>query len=595
MLQCKVLAFCAVLIGCRTLPAEMVNLPAKILQVTDPTTGIPVSVRISAFSVDAREVTQRDYMKVIGTNPSAHKGDELPVENVSWWDAIGYCNRRSIAEKLEPCYNLTTGRCDRTKNGYRLLTNAEWTYAAGKRAPRDAALKHANLGASNTKDTALLLQYIRENGTKPAGSLQPNEHGLYDSFGNVWEWVQDFQDPANGVPSAENPSGPAWGTARMIRGGSYLSTTSSWGRDYTSSMEPERTSPYTGFRVARSLPAPIPGAKDESWFVPYQQVPPAFANQTGALPSLVANVSTAAAWTERKAELRSKWNGILGSMETARPAAAVRHVATHRDPTFTGELMYLQVEPDYWEKIYVMTPVSADTTRPLPVVIVPYYDVDTPAGKAMGGRNTTPLGTRAYGHLAVQHGMAAIAIRWFGESYGENSSEVVANLKMRHPRVTGMGKWVWDSQRLLDYMATRPEFDMKRIGMIGHSLGGKMTLYATAMDDRIRAAVSSEPGIGLAFSNYDDFWYLGEEIRKLDKSTDQHELLGLIAPRPFLLIGGDSADGDKSWHYINAARGVYSLFGVPEHIGYVNHRKGHSPTPQAVQLAMEWLARFLTD
>lgn len=255
--------------------------------------------------------------------------------------------------------------------------------------------------------------------------------------------------------------------------------------------------------------------------------------------------------------------------------------------------MYLQVEPDYWEKIYVMLPLNVDGSRPLPVVIVPYYDVDTPAGKPMGGRASTPLGTRAFGHLAVQHGMAAVAIRWFGESYGENSAEVMANLKTRHPRVTGMGKWVWDSQRLLDYLATRPEFDMKRVGMIGHSLGGKMTLYATAMDDRIRAAVSSEPGIGLSFSNYEDFWYLGEEIRKLDKTTDQHELLAMIAPRPFLLIGGDSSDTDKSWYYINAARRVYSLLGKPRQIGYLNHRKGHSPTPEAVQLSMEWLARFL--
>jgi hypothetical protein len=258
-------------------------------------------------------------------------------------------------------------------------------------------------------------------------------------------------------------------------------------------------------------------------------------------------------------------------------------------------LMYLQVEPDYWEKIYVMLPANADPSRPLPVVIVPFYDVDTAAGKSMGGRRTTPLGTRAYGHLAVQHGMAAVAIRWFGESYGENSSEVVANLKTRHPHVTGLGKWVWDAQRLLDYMATRPEFDMKRVGMMGHSLGGKMTLYATAMDERIRAAVSSEPGIGLTFSNYDDFWYLGEAIRTLDKGTDHHELLALIAPRPFLLIGGDSADNDKSWHYINAARSVYSQSGVPRHIGYVNHRKGHSPTPESITLAMEWLVRFLKE
>ena len=165
----------------------------------------------------------------------------------------------------------------------------------------------------------------------------------------------------------------------------------------------------------------------------------------------------------------------------------------------------------------------------------------------------------------------------------------MANLKTRHPKLTGLGKWVHDSQRLLDWIGTQPEFDSKRIGIIGHSLGGKMALYATAFDSRIAVGVASEPGIGLSFSNYEDFWYLGES---LDKSRDHHELLALIAPRPFLLIGGDSADNDKSWHYINAARAAYS---APERLGYLNHRKGHSPTPDSIAAAMDWLEHYLAQ
>jgi hypothetical protein len=413
--------------------------------------------------------------------------------------------------------------------------------------------------------------------------------------GNVWEWVQDFQDPSGAIASAADPAGPQVGVARVLRGGSFITTTSRWGRNFRTSLEPERRSPYTGFRVCRTLESTQPARYDAGWMSRYQQVPPAIGDGTGDLTSLVDGVANAGEWQKRKAEFRKKWNGILGDMNVPVPAPVVRSVAVHDEPTFTGELMYLRVEPDYWEKIYVMLPARADKTRPLPVVIVPFYDVDTSAGQNMGGRQVTPLGTRSFAYLAVQQGMAAVAVRWFGESYGENSAEVVANLKTRHPEVRGMGKWVWDSKRLLDYLATRPEFDMNRIGMIGHSLGGKMTLYATAMDDRIRAAVSSEPGIGLSFSNYEDFWYLGEQIRKLEKGTDQHELLAMIAPRPFLLIGGDSADNDKSWYYINAARRVYSLSGASDRIGYVNHRTGHSPTPESVQLAMEWLARFLRE
>ena len=585
---------CAVL--CTAAPERaFVTLSPEPYTAKDPTTGIPLTVRLASFSVSTTEVTQAEYGRVTRTMPSAHKGDDLPVENVTWWDAIRYCNLRSTAEKLSPCYDLATGRRDRTCTGYRLLTDAEWTYAAGTAISAENIARHGHLGPAGTKDTAPLVEHSRTNGTRAVGGLAPNEHGLHDMYGNVWEWVEDYHDPSGAVHAALDPSGPASGAARMVRGGSWMTTGSRWARGFRSSMEPDRRSPYTGFRICRTISeAPRP-APDPAWLAQFRNAPAVVAGQTGSLSSLPGNITSSEGWRARHAELRTKWTSVLGRPSTGKPPVSVRHVATHDEPTYTGELLYLQTETDYWEKIYVMLPQQRDPRRPLPVVIVPYYDVDTPAGKSMGGRNSTPLGTRAFAYLAVQQGFAAVAIRWFGESYGENYAEAVANLKLRHPNLTGLGKWVWDSQRLLDYLATRPELDIHRVGIIGHSLGGKMTLYATAMDNRIRAAVSSEPGIGLSFSNYEDFWYLGEDIRKLDKTADHHELLALIAPRPFLLIGGDSADNDKSWFYINAARRVYDLFGKPDRIGYFNHRTGHSPTPESVQLAMEWLARFLQE
>ncbi len=556
---------------------EFVSLPERVSEITDPVMGIPVRVWISPFAAGTREVTQRQYREVTGSNPSAHPGDDFPVENVTWWDAIRYCNLRSAREGLQPCYDLTTGRCDRSRNGYRLLTDAEWTYAAG-------TARAGHLGSVDTKDSGALAEFARTHSTHPVGALAANDQGLYDTAGNVWEWVQDYQDPTGGVHSALNPSGPQIGVARVMRGGSYLTTTSSWGRQLRSSLEPERRSPYTGFRIGRSIPD-VQRTYSAEWGAPYQQIPPGMVGQTAGL-----------VWGGDRAAIREKWAGITGRVSLpASGKPSVRRVAVHVEPAFTGELLYLQVEPEHWEKIYVMLPAGADASRPLPVVIVPYYDVDAPAGKPMGGRRSEPPGVRSLGLAAVQQGMAAVAIRWFGESYGENLAEVVTTLKARHPGVTGMGKWVWDARRLVDYLETRPEFDAKRIGMIGHSLGGKLTLYAAAMDDRIRVAVASEPGIGLSFSNYDDFWYLGEAVKRLDTSTDQHELLGLMAPRAFLLIGGDSADNDRSWHYINAARPAYAQAGVADRIGYVNHRKGHSPTPESVRLAMEWLSRYLNE
>jgi hypothetical protein len=79
----------------------------------------------------------------------------------------------------------------------------------------------------------------------------------------------------------------------------------------------------------------------------------------------------------------------------------------------------------------------------------------------------------------------------------------------------------------------------------------------------ITAVVALKGGIGLPFSNYEDYWHFGEVIKRVDQGTDQHELLGLTAPRPFLLIGGDEYDTAKSWHYINAARQVYRMYDKP--------------------------------
>jgi len=405
--------------------------------------------------------------------------------------------------------------------------------------------------------------------------------------GNVWEWCHDYFN------TVATPAGPLRGLARIIRGGSFISTTGGWARGYRSSLEPDRKSRFTGFRVCRNGGrATTPALAGDEFFKPYNAVPAGFETSTGSLSSLIGEVKTQAAWIERRRALRAKWAKLLGAPAIEPPAPAVRLVETVREHNYTGRLMYLQTEPDSWEKIYVLMP-QESIRKPVPVVIVPYYDVDTPAGRNLGGKSFMPMSVRSFAYLAVQQGYIAVAIRWFGESYGEAYPEAVANLKMKHPGCTGLGKWVWDAHRLLDYLYTLPEVDREHIGIIGHSLGAKMSLYAAAMEERITAVVFSEGGIGLSFSNYDDFWYFGGFLREWVRATDQHELLGLIAPRPFLLIAGESADSDKSWHYVNAVRPVYSLYGQPRNIGLFNHRSGHTPTAEAVRLSVEWLKHFL--
>jgi len=580
-------------------PAAFVEVPGIQFQTKDALTGVDVTIALERYLMSPTEVTQREFEAVMGYNPSFHKGPDLPVESVSWWEAIRYCNLRSLEENFEPCYNLASGSCDLGKNGYRLPTEAEWAHAADAEPMLASSSPHAsaNLGSPNTKSVDLLLQDLKTAGTKPVGTYPPNRYGLYDMFGNVWEWCTDFFNPVHSPQASLNPAGAIRGLARVIRGGSFMSTTSNWSRGYRSSMEPEYKSRFTGFRVCRraaGATAVPPAREDPRWFEPYNQPPAAYESSTGNLSSLVAGVKTVTEWQSRRAAIEEKWLKLLGAPETKPPVPATKLIETVSDQNYSGKLMHLQVEPDWWEKIFIMMP-SDEFERPLPVVIVPFYDVDIPAGRDLSGRTFTSIGVDSFAYMAVQKGYMAVAIRWFGESYGEGYSEAVANLKLRNPRCSGLGKWVWDAHRLLDYLSQQPQVDARRIGIIGHSLGAKMALYASAFDPRITVVVANEGGIGLSFSNYEDYWYFGDFIQKVDKSTDQQELLALIAPRPFLLIGGDQYDTAESWHYVNAARQVYELYGKPLNIGYFNHHQGHTPTPESVWRSMEWLAHFLSS
>ncbi len=564
---------------------DLVRVPAGTHEALDQVTSLRVTVAVSAFLLGATEVTQKEYERITSSNPSVYKGEGRPVENVSWWDAIRYANLRSIGEGLAPCYDLTSGRRDRTCTAYRLPTEAEWIRAAGRAA--ESLQDAANLGVSNTKSVAPL-EAAMKNGTAPVRSRKANELGLWDMRGNVWEWCGDFFHVTASPDSTRDPEGPATGLSRVIRGGSFLSTTSRWSRDYRSSMNPEWRSRFTGFRLARSLPENEKerAAPPSAFFDRYNQPPRGFESSIGPLTALDG-------WKANAAQIKAKWKALVQEPEFPPGGITARPIGEVAQRNFAGRLMELEMEPGVWEKIYVLRPRNR-ASGPLPVMIVPFYDVDTPAAADLGGRSFAPgTGVNAFAYTAAQRGYLAVAVRWFGESYGESYSEAVANLALRHPGSTGLGKWISDARRVVDYIETLPDADRGRIGIIGHSLGGKMALYAGAFEPRIRAVVASELGIGFKFSNYEDYWYLGDKLAAAPAGTDQHELIGMVAPRPFLLIGGDEYDKEGSWHYINAARSVYEASGNRMNIGYFNHHKGHTPTPEAVSAAFDWLDRFL--
>ena len=223
-------------------------------------------VTISAFFMGRYEVTQREYQEVMGTNPSEFKGDNLPVENVSWYDAIEYCNRRSQREGLTPAYTIDKTRRDpnnrnddiddnvkwivtwnRNANGYRLPTEAEWEYAC-----RAGTATVYNTGAGISDNTG----WYQDNSgwtTHPVGQKPPNAWGMYDMHGNMSEWCWDWYDENyyDNSPSTD-PLGASSGNFRVYRGGSYMVLAPGIRSAHRGLSFPPGGIFGTGFRIARN-------------------------------------------------------------------------------------------------------------------------------------------------------------------------------------------------------------------------------------------------------------------------------------------------------------------------------------------------------
>ena len=177
-------------------------------------------VKINSFHINKFEVTQKQYKKIMMTNPSYLKGDLLPVEQVTWSQAIQYCNKLSELENLEKCYYIEDGKilCNWTANGYRLPTEAEWEYAARSGGKDDQ--KWSGTGDSEYLNDFSWNLSNAEYKTHEVGTRYPNEIGLYDMSGNVREWCWD--KPGTYKANEEiNPKGIDDGTYRIVRGGGW--------------------------------------------------------------------------------------------------------------------------------------------------------------------------------------------------------------------------------------------------------------------------------------------------------------------------------------------------------------------------------------
>jgi formylglycine-generating enzyme required for sulfatase activity len=209
-------------------------------------------VAVSSFLVGTYEVTQEQYQIVMSKNPSYFPYDldalKRPVENVSWYDAIAFCNKLSEKEGLQRVYSIKgiDVQTDFSKNGYRLPTEAEWEYAAS------GGVLSNGFAYSGSENVGEVGWYESNSGstTHQVGTKSPNELGIYDMSGNVWEWCGDWYGFYHSGAQTD-PTGPVTGGYRAYRGGCWgynAGTLRSSNRDY---LYPGHRDSYVGFRVVR--------------------------------------------------------------------------------------------------------------------------------------------------------------------------------------------------------------------------------------------------------------------------------------------------------------------------------------------------------
>jgi formylglycine-generating enzyme len=215
-------------------------------------------VTLSAFNMDVTEVTQAAYKLLMGVNPSQITGDSLrPVEYLTWYDAVLFCNARSKRDSLDTVYSYdsitgTPGNgctalggitIDYTKKGYRLPTEAEYEYVC-----RCGSMTNYWWGDdTNGMGVRTWSGYNSGGATHTVSTKLANAYGLYDITGNVWEWCSDWNGSYSAA-AATDPTGPATGTERNMRGGCYADYTVDFYSKFRNCVTPSGRLSWIGLR-----------------------------------------------------------------------------------------------------------------------------------------------------------------------------------------------------------------------------------------------------------------------------------------------------------------------------------------------------------
>ncbi|MBI5767690.1 MAG: prolyl oligopeptidase family serine peptidase [Verrucomicrobia bacterium] len=309
-------------------------------------------------------------------------------------------------------------------------------------------------------------------------------------------------------------------------------------------------------------------------------------------------------WATRRAEIRAQWIALMGAWPELLAAPRLEPVGETARDGFVQRSVRLEVAAGKFQNALLLVPTAAtaDPAGKFPAVLVPFYDPETSAGAAPAAK---PL--RDFGAQLARRGFVALCI---GSPGGDARKPDLGGATCQPLHYLG-----YIAANCHTALARLPWVDPRRIGVIGHSYGGKWAMFASCFDERFACAVWSDPGVVFDETrpsiNYWEPWYLGLDpnlTRKpglisaqsprtgpyatmMAQGRDLHELHTLMAPRPFLVTGG-AEDTPARWKSLAHAVGVNRLLGFEARVG-MHNRPAHDPTAEANEAAYRFLETVL--
>jgi dienelactone hydrolase len=341
---------------------------------------------------------------------------------------------------------------------------------------------------------------------------------------------------------------------------------------------------------------------------PYFTPPDEYKEKFGDLRSVMrfddgSRVDTAVDWQRRREEILKYWHNVMGPWPVLLDKPGIKYKKRERLEKFTRHEVEIEVARDrFVGPQYLLVP---DGEGPFPAIVVPWYNAADSAGLNEKQRHKVDFGF----HLA-KRGFVALCIGDIGPVHSAGKIGVQP-----------LSQLAYAAANCCNALANLPEVDFERIGIVGHSFGGKWAMFASCLHQRFACAVWVDPGVVWnekdANANYWEKWYLGYDFDRpadkqrkegipkegnprtgaykklIEEGRDLHELHALMAPRPFLVSGG-AQDRPVHWTALNHSIALNKLLGHTNRVA-MTMRDGHTPTAQSNAQVYAFLEHFLRD